>query len=425
MRKFWTIVKHTYRKNVQTGAFVGMVFAPLLMIAVIGLIGYFIGGGFDNEDPTIAVISDEQGLVETLEAVDSNININREITKQEDADIALAAEEIDGYLTLEQSENDVIADFVHTGNSLSQTGALIEELLSTIQTQIRGASLGLSAEQVSTLMEPIQYNEQVVSVDDGQIVDQNNENKAIGLAVAQIPSLALFILITYYISIIATEIASEKGTRIMEIVLSSTSATTHFFGKIVGVLLVCLTQLLIYGIIGIGGYYIAQQQGLLPDLVNEVLAMDIVGEILGASVIFFIVGLLLYVVVAAFLGSLATKIEDVNKVVTPVMLLAMIGWYAGIFGYMDGVEKTWTTIMSYIPFFTPLLMPFRIANQSVSTAGLWTSIGITVFFTIILMGISLILYQGSVLVYSDGNFFQTLKQSWQVVRGNQKAKKNS
>ena len=74
------------------------------------------------------------------------------------------------------------------------------------------------------------------------------------MALAMGITILLFVFISSYSSIIAQEIASEKGTRIMEVILSSTKAQTHFYGKLTGVILVALTQIFIYGVAFVLGY---------------------------------------------------------------------------------------------------------------------------------------------------------------------------
>ena len=75
------------------------------------------------------------------------------------------------------------------------------------------------------------------------------DNSTVQYVVSYVATIVLFIIILTYAQIIAQEIASEKGTRIMEVILSSTTAQKHFYGKLTGVLLVALTQMALYGII--------------------------------------------------------------------------------------------------------------------------------------------------------------------------------
>lgn len=91
----------------------------------------------------------------------------------------------------------------------------------------------------------------------------------------------------------------------------------------------------------------------------------------------------MYVVLAAFFGSLVTKIEDVNKAVTPIVFIAMIGFYGGLFAF-GAPDQPLVLILSYIPLFTPFIMPFRIAAETVTQSGVWISILASGVFAVLL-----------------------------------------
>src|SRR5699024_5147747 len=128
--------------------------------------------------------------------------------------------------------------------------------------------------------------------------------------VTNVSAIILFIFVVTYSSIIAQEIASEKGTRIMEVILSSTKAQTHFYGKLTGVLLVALTQLLIYGLMIIFGYQKFKDMDIVKQFLGDASLESLFGPFLIFSAIFVILGILLYAVLAALCGSLVNKAED-------------------------------------------------------------------------------------------------------------------
>ena len=123
----------------------------------------------------------------------------------------------------------------------------------------------------------------------------------------------------------------------------------------------------------------------------------------------------MYMFIAAFLGSLITKTEDINKAATPLSLIVMLGFYIGLFA-MAQPENTVVVITSFVPLLTPFVMPFRIATDTVSGLHVWLALGGSALFTVLLAYISLIFYRANVLIYSDTNFINTLKQSWTLVR---------
>jgi len=129
---------------------------------------------------------------------------------------------------------------------------------------------------------------------------------------------------------------------------------------------------------------------------------------------------IMFMFIAAFLGSLITKTEDINRAQSPLILIVMLGFYLGFFSMVQP-ENIIVVVSSFIPLLTPFVMPFRIATNTASSLHVWLSIGGTVLFTVALAYVSLIFYRANVLIYSDTSFFQTLKQSWTLIRSENKA----
>src|SRR5699024_7199776 len=122
----------------------------------------------------------------------------------------------------------------------------LQSVLSVTQLNRTASQLGLTEAEVAKLMAPPKLDDRVIRFEGENITSQNDQDTSIKMWSAYVVGIAVFIFIINYASIIAQEIASEKGTRIMEIILSSVSSSVHFFGKLVGILLVCLTQVVIY-----------------------------------------------------------------------------------------------------------------------------------------------------------------------------------
>ena len=128
----------------------------------------------------------------------------------------------------------------------------------------------------------------------------------------------------------------------------------------------------------------------------------------------------MYMFIAAFLGSLITKAEDVNRAATPLTLVVLLGFYIGFFA-MAVPENPVVVVSSFIPLLTPFVMPFRIATNTVSNLHVWLSVGGSVLFTVLLAYVSLIFYRANVLIYSDTNVWNTIKQSWTLIRSENKS----
>jgi len=429
VNKLWVITKEIYKKNVKSFGFLALVFGPLLFIALSFAVGYFFSQNADDSggsEAEIAVVSDTEAINQSLAQAENSITVDEGVTTEEQAREALGNDEIDGYVLAEVQNGTVSANVVHD-NSLSNVIPTINEQLTGIQMSLRAGQLGLSPEEAASLIEPVEVQNETVTIENGQIIEENQEasvQEMIQQASAYVVNMAIFIFIISYASIIAEEIANEKGSKIMEIILSSATATQHFFGKLFGVILMILTQIAIYAVVGIGAFLYFRNHELVQQVLSAVDVNTLISGLLGYSLVFFILGVLMYMVVSAFLGSLATKQEDVNKVVTPLIFLVLFGFYIGNFA-LTSSENLFIVITSHIPLLTPFIMPFRIAVESVGNVELWISIGVSLLTTVLLTLLSLAFYRSNVLVYSDANIFANIKRSWNIMQSNRRAKRNN
>lgn len=422
MSKFWVITKEVYKKNIKSFGFIIMVLAPILLIGFIaGVAYYFSQQAQDSEPASVAIISEDPDIRALFAAEEWNFVIDEEIKSEEDARSALEDEQIEGYMIIAADGHTLQSEIVHT-NTLSNQVPMIAEVLSNYQTMMRASGMDMSPEDVQTLTEPVEMEESVVSVHEGALMEEDISDRLIQEWSAYAISIAIVVFIMTYSGIIAEEVANEKGTRIMEIILSSASATNHFFGKLAGVAMVMLTQLTIYAVVGTGAYLYFRDTAFVRGLIGDVDIVSVLRELMGYTLIFFVAGVLMYVILAAFFGSLATKMEDVNKAVTPIVFIALAGFYSGLFAFASP-ENTMAIALSYVPFFTPFVMPFRIASSTVGTGGIWLSIIVTFGFTGLISVISLVFYQSNVLVYSDTNLLGTIRRSWNIMQSNKRARK--
>lgn len=411
MHKFWVIVGQVYKKNVKSFGFLTMVLSPIILLGIIAAILTFVENT-ETETPVIAVFSEMDAVTETIQNESEYFKVDSNIQSVAEAEDALAVEEIDGYLTVSQIDNQLSATYNQTPDAAFMDMEHLNILLSNIQLEMQASRLSLPAETITSLLTPPLIEKKTISIEDGEITEGDSLRQNLKIGAAYGISIAIFMFIMTYSSIIAEEIASEKGTRIMEVILSSVNATTHFFGKLVAIFLICLTQILAYLIIGLIAFQFDRVKSLLPAGVNLFETLKLVA---GTSLYYFLMGISLYAVIAAFLGSLVSKIEDVSKAVTPIVFTALIGFYGGMFALVNTTHPI-IKIGSHIPLFTPFIMPFRIAAETATSFEVGISMLVMFLFTIFVTIVSLILYRSNVLIYSDSGMFKTIKTSFRNIR---------
>ncbi len=251
MRKIWIITKDVYLKNIKSISFLIMILVPFIMMGVIYVAGNF--AQQNSEVNKIGVLSDDPQLTQQLGQVKTDDFEFKEIDSTKKAQKELADEKIDAYMTVSVA-NEEVKGKLYSENSLGQsTQLLIQQQLTGVQSMLRASTLGVSPEEVASLSQPASFSRQKVSFNDQGKMTVGEDNSDVQYVVSYVATIILFIIILTYAQIIAQEIASEKGTRIMEVILSSTTAQKHFYGKLTGVLLVAVTQMALYGVIfGVG-----------------------------------------------------------------------------------------------------------------------------------------------------------------------------
>lgn len=417
MSKFWVIAGDVYKKNVKSASFAILILAPFLF----GIFFWFINNlAGDSDLNKIGIFSENAQVAESFTQLDNEEYQFVTLKSEAAGEKQLEKEDIDAYLVLaleeEQVKGTIYAES-SVGTTLQMT---LQQMLNSMQRSLRAQTLGLSPEEVAQLDEPASFTTQKVSFDAEGKMEDKDDYSNIQSMVAMVATILLLVFIMTYASIIAQEIASEKGTRIMEIILSSTKAQTHYYGKLVGVLLVALTQMVIYGLMIVFGWQKFKDMEMVQSVIGDLSIEKVFGPFLIFTVIFVLLGILIYSVLAALCGSLVNKAEDTAKAIVPVTYLSMAGYFiAYLLGLMDPHSAV-LKVTSYIPFFSSFSMPVRLASDTATIGNGIVSVVILLVVTLGMMFLSAGLYKSNVLVYNDNGIWAALKQSWTLFRSEQK-----
>lgn len=426
MSKAWIVIREVYRKNVLSWSFFFMVISPILMIAIFTGIGYLIvQDQLSSSAGEIAVVNANSEIQEVI-SINSGQNDYVFDYTEEEANQALNEDSIDGYLVIEQTEETLNGVYYRKPTSKDINTSLIQQVLGDFHLNNVADSMGMTQEQLNLIQSSTVAIDTIIlqTGNDGTTTETSSQDPTVLVrqGVAYGVSFIVFMFIMTYVSIISQEIAAEKGSRIMEIILSSISATTHFLGKMVGVGLVILTQLAAYVVIFFLVRLVIQQM----DFFNFLDEFDIgyyisnSGNVLALGALYAVIGILIYTSIAGFLGSLVSTTEDVNKMITPIIFTALAGFYIGLYANVS-TNNPIVRIGSQIPLFTPFVMPFRIAAETVGSGEIILSFVLSIIFMILCLWFSTIFYKSNVLVYSDKGLINTFKRSFALWKSEKEA----
>lgn len=343
-----------------------MVISPFLFIGLSGGIGYLQGSSM-AKNSKIAVVTTVPSVEDGLKNTNG---INFDYQDEASAQAAIKDEKIKGYLTIDQ-EDSVLKAVYHGETSLEIAIKLgVTSKLNEIQDQLNRSAANLSQEQEKRLEQTVNFTEKI---------DESKENKKmIQTFAAAGLGLFLYMILITYAGVTAQEVASEKGTKIMEVVFSSIRASHYFYARMLALLLVILTHIGIYVVGGLAAILLFKD---LPILAQSGI-LNHIGEAFSLNTLLFVlVSLFMYVVLAAFLGSMVSRPEDSGKALSPLMIL-IIGGFFGVTALGAAGDNLILKIGSYIPFISTFFMPFRTINGYAGGVEAWISLAITVIFAV-------------------------------------------
>ena len=372
-----------------------MVISPFLFIGLSGGIGYLQGSSMAKNDK-VAVVTTVPSVAEGLKNVNG---VNFDYKDEASAKEAIKDEKLKGYLTIDQEDS--VLKAVYHGETSLENGIKFEVTgtLNELQNQLNRSTASLSQEQEKRLAQTVQFTEKI---------DEAKENKKMiqTFAAAGLGFFLYMILITYA-SVTAQEVASEKGTKIMEVVFSSIRASHYFYARMLALLLVILTHIGIYVVGGLAAILLFKD---LPILAQSGI-LNHIGEAFSLNTLLFVlVSLFMYVVLAAFLGSMVSRPEDSGKALSPLMIL-ILGGFFGVTALGAAGDNLILKIGSYIPFISTFFMPFRTINGYAGGVEAWISLAITVIFAVVATGFIGRMYASLVLQTDDLGIWKTFRRA--------------
>jgi len=247
---------------------------------------------------------------------------------------------------------------------------------------------GMTAEQAGEVM-----NIQII----GQ-VENLGKNQAENFFYTYIMIFALYMVILLYGQMVATNVATEKSSRAMEVLITSAKPTAMMFGKVIASCLAGFIQLI--AVFGSALIFYNLNKSYWGDNVTISSIFNIPPGLLVYMLVFFILGFFIYAFLFGAVGSTASKLEDINTAVMPITMLFVIAFVVVMSSMASGnVDTTIMKVCSYIPFTSPMSMFTRIAMSTVPWYEIAISIAILVGSTVGVGVLAAKIYRVGVLLY--------------------------
>lgn len=410
MNNFWITVRHTVNQRIKSKSYIWSTI--IMMLLIVGLtnanniFSIFSNDESDKSLSTVAVIDEttsDGAMAEMLEASEGGTFDYNHYTSgsRDDALEEARKEEYDYVLILDGEPSDLEVEFFVDGSDYTVSQEVNQDV-QRIKEAVVTNQLDLDEAELAMISAPISFSEEPLS-EGGEVQTEETHMQAYWMVYGLV--FVIYLIVISLGSIIATEVATEKSSRVMEIIVSSVNPIVQMFGKLIGIGIVGFINLASLAIAGLVGLMINGEDVLQP-ILDSVTDMSL----LLYAFIFIVLGYFVYGGIAAMLGALVSRAEEVNQAIQPLIFLAMIAFFIAIFG-LNTPDSTMIQILSYIPFFTPQLLFLRIGMGTVPTWEVIVILSILILSAILINLIAARVYKGGVLMYGKFSFKNGIKQA--------------
>ena len=405
MRDLRTVIAFTIKDMAKRKSFIVSTLIILILIVVgfniPNIINAFTNDGdISNEDKVLIVDNANlfEGTLENLNqmGLGQEFQIETGFVSFEDIKSKIDNDEI-GQAIIIEPKADGTYKVRYIVESMTQVASVPEDLINainTVYTNLQISKLGLTQEQIASLAPNFEFT-----------IEQTEEQEVSGnIGVIMLLSIVLFYAIYFCAYQVSSSITTEKTSKIMETLVTSTSPRTIVLGKTIGIGIVGLIQICVI----VATALISAKAFLAPELLDAVLDMSKFTPYLAIiTIVYFILGYFAYALLYALTGSTVSKPEDIQSANTPVAILAVIGFYLSYFTMMNPTSEL-NQFAAIFPISSPFCMPFRIMMGIASTSEIVLSIVVLIITSLIIAKVAIKIYSNAILNYGTKMTFKDI-----------------
>lgn len=393
MRDLMAVAKFTMKEMVRRKSFLISNLIILLIIVVAfnipNLLNAF--GGKTTDDLDKVLVFDQSKIFGDAlmslnqEEFGKEFLIADEEISQEEIGKKIEAEEIDEAIIIHMEDEKLQVEYVVDSLGLSGSPAIYQEIFSNLYQNVKLSQAGLSQEQIMKINEGIEVK-----------VTETEEATSGGMLFATMMlSILLFYAIYFCAYQVSNSITTEKTSKIMETLVTSTTPRTIVIGKTLGIGLVGLGQVLVIALVALISYQVFLPSGALEGIFD---IRMITPQFAILTLIYFLLGYTLFAFLYALTGSTVSKPEDVQSANGPIAIIAVIGFYLAYFSMMNPTSKV-NEFASIFPVSSPFSMPFRIIGNTATVFEIVLSLVLLVVTIAIVANVAIKIYSSAILHY--------------------------
>ena len=397
MRDLLTVINFTMKDMAKRKSFIISTIIFLIMI----IIGFNIPNilkavkGESTGDKLVIVDENNifEGTLESLKDMDTGYEIEISKESYEQIKQKIDNEDIESAIIIEKQDEKVkVRYIVKSSTMMTEVPEDIVTSINTIYSNLQISKLGLTEEQLKSITPDFEFS-----------LEQTEEKEAKGNVFAMmLLSIVLFYAIYFCAYQVSSSITTEKTSKIIETLVTSTTPKTIVLGKTIGIGLVGLLQMVLL----VGVALICAKTCLEPEMIDSILDISAITPYLGIiTVLYFILGYLAYALLYALTGSTVAKPEDIQSANGPVAMLAVIGFYLSYFTMMNPTSNL-NVFASIFPISSPFCMPFRIMMGLASNTDVLISIAVLIVTILVISKVTIKIYSNAILNYGTKMSFK-------------------
>jgi ABC-2 type transport system permease protein len=359
----------------------------VILLLLLGTMAFQVVVSSGEDTSRVAVAADDGRIGPAVEAQGEAVGVDVEVVDVPDeaaARDAVETEEVDAAL-------------------VDGTGPAPELLLvdrdPTLEAVVGGAVSGLA---VSDRL--LEAGVDLQSLPEVAVTPVGDEGEDDGqrVVVAIMGVVVLYGLLILFAQFVAQGVVEEKASRVVELLLATMRPWQLLAGKILGLGLLGLGQIVVIGAVGVAG-------ALTFDLV------DVPGQLIGtvATVVaWFVLGYAFYAAAYACAGALVPRQEELQSATTPLNMVILISYFVA-FAALQNPDGTLARVASFIPITAPVTMPPRIALGAATPLEVVGALVVTAGSAALLVPLAARIYRGAVL--RTGSAVK-LREAWRAAR---------
>src|SRR5690554_1604819 len=394
MNRLGLVIQREYITRVRKKSFIILTLLMPVLMVTLSLVPLWLSTLNDGSEKRVAVIDNTGIYAPLLESTDQYIFETVAGPDEQNTEARLGRGDLFAILQItdDLNKNPRAVSLISEKQSPQDLQSLITRTLNEKVTSQRLDNLSTSSNvdgetiaRVRSIVEergPVSLRTMRMG-GDGSVTESSTE---VATIIGMVFTILIYMFILMYGNMVMQAVLEEKKTRIVEVMVSSVKPVNLLVGKIVGIGLVGITQLVIWGILAGGLFSVLsflvaspEQVASMSEGMGGMSGMSGMGNVGGVEmegimsailsinwlelglffIIFFIGGYILYASIFAMFASAVDSEEDTSQFLTPVTLIIMFAFFAGFYSVSnpDGPLAFWA---SMIPFSSPIVMMVRI-----------------------------------------------------------------